>query len=133
MKYNVLSKKYTSWASQVVLVVKNLPANAGGIRDRGSIPGLGRSDGEGNGNLLQHFLPGESHGQRNLAGYSPVGSQKCTSCSLLALEYFSLRFFFIILYKKLKSYCTQEYSWVILPDSTIIFVLMNPKYLFPVP
>ena len=30
-------------ASQVVLVVKNLPANAGHIRDSGSIPGSGRS------------------------------------------------------------------------------------------
>ena len=30
-------------ASQVELVVKNLPANAGDIRDEGSIPGLGRS------------------------------------------------------------------------------------------
>ena len=35
------------------------------------IPGLGRSPGEGNGNLLQYSLPGESHGQRNLVGYSP--------------------------------------------------------------
>ena len=48
-------------------VVKNLPANAG---DAGLIPGPGRSPGEGNGSLLQ-FLPGESHGQRNLVGYSP--------------------------------------------------------------
>ena len=32
-------------ASQVELVVKNLPANAGDIRDEGSIPGLGRSPG----------------------------------------------------------------------------------------
>ena len=31
------------WASQVVIVVKNLPANAGDIRDAGSIPGSGRS------------------------------------------------------------------------------------------
>jgi len=31
------------WASQVVLVVKNAPANAGDMRDEGSIPGLGRS------------------------------------------------------------------------------------------
>ena len=30
------------WASQVVLVVKNLPANAGHVRDMGSIPELGR-------------------------------------------------------------------------------------------
>ena len=35
-------------ASQVALVAKNLPANAGDIRDAGSIPGLGRSPGEGN-------------------------------------------------------------------------------------
>ena len=39
-------------ASQVMLVVKKLPANAGDIRDTGLIPGLGRSPGEGNGNLL---------------------------------------------------------------------------------
>ena len=39
--------------SQVALVVKNPPANAGDIRDVGSIPGLGRSPGEGNGNPLQ--------------------------------------------------------------------------------
>ena len=38
----------------MVLVVKNLPANAGDIRDTGSIPGSGRSPGEGNGNSLQY-------------------------------------------------------------------------------
>ena len=42
------------WASQVVLVVKNLPANAGDKRDVGLIPGLGRSPGVGNGNPLQY-------------------------------------------------------------------------------
>ena len=41
-------------ASQVALVVKNLTANAGDIRDTGSIPGLERSPGEGNGYLLQY-------------------------------------------------------------------------------
>ena len=35
-------------------MVKNLPANAGGARDVGSIPGSGRSPGEGNGNPLQY-------------------------------------------------------------------------------
>ena len=35
-------------------VVKNLPANAGDIRDVSLIPGSGRSPGEGNGNLLQY-------------------------------------------------------------------------------
>ena len=33
-------------------VVKNPPASAGDTRDTGSIPGLGRSPGEGNGNPL---------------------------------------------------------------------------------
>ena len=40
-------------ASQVALVVKNPPASAGDVRDMGSIPGLERSPGEGNGNPLQ--------------------------------------------------------------------------------
>ena len=35
-------------------VVKNPPANAGDARDAGSIPGLGRSLGGGNGNTLQY-------------------------------------------------------------------------------
>ena len=42
------------WASQVVLVIKNLPASAEDIRDMGSIPGSGGSLGEGYGNPLQH-------------------------------------------------------------------------------
>ena len=37
----------------MVLVVKNLPANAGDIRHVGLIPGLGRSPGGGHGNPLQ--------------------------------------------------------------------------------
>ena len=40
--------------SQVVLVVKNPPANAGDIRDAGLIPGLGRSPERGHGNPLQY-------------------------------------------------------------------------------
>ena len=38
----------------MALVVKNPPDNAGNIRDTGSIPGSGRSPGEGNGNPLQY-------------------------------------------------------------------------------
>jgi len=38
----------------VALVVKNLPANAGDIRDAGSIPGSGRSPGGGHVSPLQH-------------------------------------------------------------------------------
>ena len=41
-------------ASQVVLVIKNPPANARNIRDVGSIPGLGRSSGGRHGNPLHY-------------------------------------------------------------------------------
>ena len=41
------------WASQVALVVKNPPTNAGDVRDMGSIPEWGRSLGGGHGNPLQ--------------------------------------------------------------------------------
>ena len=42
------------FSSQVMLVVKNLSASAGDARDMGSIPGLGRSPGEGNSNPCQY-------------------------------------------------------------------------------
>ena len=42
------------WASQVGLVVKNLPANAGDARDAGSIPRSGRCPGGGHGNPPQY-------------------------------------------------------------------------------
>ena len=47
-------------------VVKKLLAKAGDI---GSMPGLGRSPGEGNGNPV--FLTGEFHGLRSLVDYGP--------------------------------------------------------------
>ena len=52
-------------ASQVVLAVKNPLTKAGDVGDVGSIPGSGRSPRGGNGNPLQYFLSGESHGQRS--------------------------------------------------------------------
>ena len=56
--------------------VKNPPVNAGDARDAGSIPGLGRSFGGGNGNPLQSSCLGKSLGQRSLAGYSPWGHKE---------------------------------------------------------
>ena len=47
-------------ASQVALVVRNPPTNAGGIRNMSLIPGSGRSPGEGHGNPLQHSFLGNS-------------------------------------------------------------------------
>ena len=41
----------------MVLVVKNSPPSTGDVRDMGSIPGSGRSPGEGHGNPLQYSCP----------------------------------------------------------------------------
>ena len=78
--------------------MKNLPANAG---DAGSIPGLGGSPGEGNGNRLQDSClgnrmdrllcpcdfpgknPGKSHGQRSLSGHSPWGPKRVRHHSVI--------------------------------------------------
>ena len=46
-------------------MVKHPPLNAGDTGGAGSVPGLGRV-----------FLPGESHGQRSLAGYGPRGCKE---------------------------------------------------------
>ena len=53
-------------------MVKNPPSNAG---DAGSIPGSGRSSGEGNGNPLQYSCL-ENPMDRSLVGYSPQGGQR---------------------------------------------------------
>ena len=54
--------------------------------DLGSIPGLGRSPGEGNGYLpTLVFWPGEFHGWRTLAGYSPWGLKESDRTELLSL------------------------------------------------
>ena len=49
-----MNKFRVSRASLVALVVKNLPANGGDSGNVGSVPGSGRSPGEGNSNPLQH-------------------------------------------------------------------------------
>ena len=58
------------WASQVALVVKNPPANAGDIRDLGLIPGSGIRRAW---QPTPVSLPGESHGHRSQEGYSLWG------------------------------------------------------------
>ena len=56
-------------------MIKNLPDNAGDARDLGSMPRLGRSPGEENGNPFQYFL-GKFHRWRSLVGYSPWGHKE---------------------------------------------------------
>ena len=64
-----MDPEYFNVSSQMALVVKNPPANAGDLRDVGSIPGLGRFLENG----MAIHSSGESHGQRSLASYSPWG------------------------------------------------------------
>ena len=63
------------WASQVVLVVKNTPGNAGEVRDVGSIPGLRRSFGGGNGNPLS-ILAWKIPWTEEPGGLQSIGSQR---------------------------------------------------------
>ena len=51
---------------------KESTCSAGAAGDSGSIPGLGRSPGEGNGNPLQYSYL-ENSMDRSVAGYSPWG------------------------------------------------------------
>ena len=63
--------------------VKASACNAG---DLGSIPGSGRSPGEGNGNPLpwtENPMDGESHGWRSLVGYSPWGRKESVTTERL--------------------------------------------------
>ena len=57
-------------------MVKNPPANAGDIRDVGSIPGSGRSPGEANGKRLQYSCLENPSGQRSLVSYSLQGRKE---------------------------------------------------------
>ena len=61
----------------MALVVKNLPTSAGDTRDMGSIPGLERSPGGGNGNQLQYSCLENPYGQRSLVSYTVHGVTKC--------------------------------------------------------
>ena len=54
LKHHLKSYLDTKWASHVVLVVKNLPVNAGDIRDMGLVPESVRFPGGGHGNPFQY-------------------------------------------------------------------------------
>ena len=60
-------------------------ASAYNAGNPGSIPGSGRSPGEGNGNPLQYSCLEKSHGWRNLVGYSPWGHKESDTTERLHL------------------------------------------------
>ena len=62
--------------------------NAADTRDGGSTPGSGRSPWRRNWQPTPVFLPGESHGQRRLAGYSPKGCKESDMTERLSTHTF---------------------------------------------
>ena len=71
----------------MALEVKNPPANAGDVREVGSIPGSGRSPGGGHGNPLQYSCLENLLGQRSLAGYNPWGHKELEMTKRLNTAY----------------------------------------------
>ena len=76
---------YCKWGSQVALVIKNLPASSGDIRDMGSIPRSGRSPGGGatHSSILAWKIPWtEQPGRLQFTGLQRVRHAWATSLSL---------------------------------------------------
>ena len=76
LSLKLVGRKCYPGASQVVLVVKNPPANAGDLKRCGSNPWIRKISWRRAWQPTQVFLPGESLGQRNLAGYRPQGDKR---------------------------------------------------------
>ena len=67
-------------------MVENPSANAGDIRDLGSIPGLGRFPRGGHGNYSSVLAWRRQEGQRWLAGYSPWGHKESDMTERLSVH-----------------------------------------------
>ena len=107
------------WVSQVVLMVKNPPANAGDLRDMGSIPGSGRSPGGGHGNPLKYSSL-ENPMDRGAWQARPIGSQRVRhdSSNLALTQYVTAK---LLIYASLPS-----------PVVTISLLFMSVSlFLFP--
>ena len=95
-------------ASQVVLVIKNPPANGGDLKDMGLTPGSGRSPGVWHGNALQYSCLENPHGQRSLVSYCPQGLKEAdmnealsTYCNIKNALFFCLFILCIICVKSI--------------------------------
>ena len=74
---------YRDRASLMAQTVKNFPASVGDAGSSSLIVLEGRSPEEGKQQPTLVFLPGESHGQKSLAGYSPWAAKELDMISLL--------------------------------------------------
>ena len=106
-------------------VVKNMPVNAGDIRDAGSIPGSGRSLGGGHSNPLQYSCLENPRGWRSLTGCCPWICKEPDTTEWLSTVLFTT---FILLIKQLcpleKIPCLQ----LIFDSSSHIFVMICINY-----
>ena len=74
-----------SWAFQVVLVVKNPPADARDARKHEFNPWVDKIPRRRAWQPTPVFLPGKSHGQRSLVGYSPWGHKELDTTEQLSM------------------------------------------------
>ena len=83
-------------ASQVALLLKNLPANAGDKRDPGSVFGSGRSPWGGNGNPLQNFCLENPTDRGALRAIVHRVTKNQTQLKLLSTQHAYIYIFFIL-------------------------------------
>ena len=111
--------------SQVVLVVKNSPANAKDARDASSIPGSGRSPGEGNGNPLQYSCLGNPMDrgtwQATVHGIKRVGHNLVTKQQYLVLQQSAYVLELMSLFVLFKLHFHQSLNTYDYPVSSIFF------------
>ena len=92
------SQKLSYASKKLPFLFRGLPCGSDGKESAcdeghlGSIPGSGRSPGEGNGNSV--FLPGKSHGWRSLVGYSPWGCKDSDKTERNHFHFFQFPFLF---------------------------------------
>ena len=82
--YLALSKSTAGFPGGTM--VEDPPADAGDTGDAGSIPGVGKTHWRRKQQPTPVFLPGKSHGQRSLAGYSPRGHQELNTTERLSIH-----------------------------------------------
>ena len=101
---------------------------------QGLIPGSGRFPGEGSSNPLQVFFPGESHGQRSLAGYSPWCRKELDRTEQLtthahisnaagAIELIQLNSFYFVVVQSLSHVCLFAIPWTVARQASLPFAI----------
>ena len=84
--WHLSGSTWQSGASLVVRLVKNPPINAGDARDEGCILWVWKILWRRKQQPAPVFLPGEFHGQRSLAGYSPWGGKESDTTDCICTQ-----------------------------------------------